>query len=327
MIGYLIRRVLGAIPLLLGILTLIFFIIHIAPGDPTARFVNPNVSPRVIEQMRHNLGLDQPLHIQYFKWLWAFIRGDFGYSFGLQQPIREVLPGILWNTLQLTLVSLVLIFVVGMLIGIVQAVRQYSLADNVLSFVALFFYSMPSFWFALMLILVFSLKASQSGWFFQFPASGMTSVGYEYLSAGGKLADRFKHLFLPALALGIGNAAGVARYMRGSMLEVIHQDYIRTARAKGLSPSRVIFKHALRNALIPIITLLGLYLPILLSGSVLVETIFGWPGMGRLIVDAIFQRDYPLIMATSFVAAAMVVFGNLLADVLYAVVDPRIRNE
>jgi peptide/nickel transport system permease protein len=337
MIGYLLRRILGAIPLLLGILTLIFFIIHIAPGDPTARFVNPNVSPRVIEQMRHNLGLDQPLHVQYVKWLWSFLRGNFGYSFGQQQPISQILPGVLWNTLQLTLVSLVVIFAVGMLIGIVQAVRQYSLADNVLSFVALFFYSMPSFWFALMLILLFSMKTNQMigthpdwapflGWL-QFPASGMTSVGYEYMGAGGRMADRFKHLFLPALALGIGNAAGVARYMRGSMLEVIHQDFIRTARAKGLSERTVIFKHALRNALIPIITLLGLYLPFLLSGAVLVETIFGWPGMGRAIVDAILQRDYPMVMATSFVIAAMVVLGNLVSDVLYAVVDPRIRAE
>lgn len=337
MISYLIRRVLGAIPLLLGILTIIFFIIHIAPGDPTARFVNPNVSPRVIEQMRHNLGLDQPLHIQYVKWLWSFIRGDFGYSFGLQQPIGDVLPDILLNTLQLTLLALVMIFVVGMLIGIVQAVRQYSLADNALSFLALFFYSMPSFWFALMLILLFSLKANQvfamhpewARWFgwLQFPASGMTSVGHEYLGGWAKIVDRFKHLFLPAVALGIGNAAGVARYMRGSMLEVIHQDFIRTARAKGLSERTVIFKHALRNALIPIITLLGLYLPFLLSGAVLVETIFGWPGMGRAIYDAILQRDYPMVMATSFVIAAMVVLGNLLSDILYAVVDPRIRTE
>jgi peptide/nickel transport system permease protein len=336
MIGYLLRRILGAIPLLLGILTLIFFIIHIAPGDPTARFINPNVSPRVIEQMRHNLGLDQPLHIQYVKWLWSFLRGNFGFSFGQQQPISEILPTVLWNTLQLTLVSLVMIFVIGMLIGIVQAVRQYSVSDNVLSFLALFFYSMPSFWFALMLILVFSMKMNQVLAmhpnlhflsFLQFPASGMTSVGYEYLTPMGRVGDRIKHLMLPALALGIGNAAGVARYMRGSMLEVIHQDFIRTARAKGLSERTVIFKHALRNALIPIITLLGLYLPFLFSGAVLVETIFGWPGMGRAIVDAILQRDYPMVMATSFVIAAMVVAGNLISDVLYAVVDPRIRAE
>jgi peptide/nickel transport system permease protein len=243
------------------------------------------------------------------------------------RPINEILPEVLWNTVQLTFVSLVVIFAVGMLIGIVQAVRQYSIADNVLTFVALFFYSMPSFWFALMLILIFSLKANQSGWLLQFPASGMTDVGYEFMGTGEKIMDRIRHLVLPATALGIGSAAGVARYMRGSMLEVIHQDFIRTARAKGLSERTVVFKHALRNALIPIITLLGLYLPFLLSGAVLVETIFGWPGMGRAIVDAILQRDYPMVMATSFVIAAIVVMGNLLSDVLYAVVDPRIRTE
>lgn len=327
MLSYLLRRVLGAIPLLLGILTLIFFIIQLAPGDPTATlFSNPNVSPEVIEQMRRNLGLDQPIHVQYWRWLTSFVTGDFGESFGQQRPIIEILPEVLWNTLQLTLLALVIIFALGMLVGIVQAVRQYSLADNVLTFIALFFYSMPGFWLALMLILIFSLKSYE--WFgWQLPASGMTSVGYEFLGPGEKIIDRIEHLILPATALGIGAAAGVARYMRGSMLEVIHQDFIRTARAKGLSERTVIFKHALRNALIPVVTLLGLYLPFLLSGAVLTETIFGWPGMGRLIVDAIFQRDYPLVMATSFVIAAMVVAGNLIADVLYAVVDPRIRAQ
>ncbi|HEV2131157.1 MAG TPA: ABC transporter permease [Longimicrobiaceae bacterium] len=327
MTSYLLRRLLGAIPLLLGILTIIFFIIHLAPGDPTARFFNPNVSPEVIEQMRRNLGLDQPLHIQYFRWITAFLQGNFGFSFGQMRPISQILPDVMWNTIQLTLVSLVIIFGLGMLIGIVQAVRQYSATDNVLTLVALFFYSMPGFWFALMLILIFSLKASQWGFPVVFPASQMTSVGYEFMSTGEQIRDRFMHLLMPAIALGIGSAAGVARYMRGSMLEVIRQDYIRTARAKGLSERVVIFKHAVRNALIPIVTLFGLTFPYLLGGSVLIETIFAWPGMGRLIVDAIFQRDYPLVMATSFVIAVMVVLGNLIADVLYAVVDPRIRTE
>ncbi len=327
MIQYLIRRLLGAIPLLIGILTLIFFIIHLAPGDPTARYFNPNVSPEVIEQMRRNLGLDQPLHIQYFRWIGAFATGDFGYSFGQMRPISDILPTVIWNTLQLTLFSMVLIFALGMLIGIIQAVRQYSATDNTLTVLAFFFYSMPSFWLGLMLILLFSLKASQWGWPVVFPASQMVSVGHEFMSFGEQIRDRMMHIILPATALGVGAAAGVARYMRGSMLEVIHQDYIRTARAKGLSERSVIFKHALRNAMIPIITLLGLYLPFLLSGAVLIETIFAWPGMGRLIVDAIFQRDYPLVMATSFVIAAMVVAGNLIADVLYAVVDPRIRTD
>ena len=321
------RRLLGAIPLLLGILTLIFFIINIAPGDPTARYFNPNVAPEVIEQMRRNLGLDQPIHIRYFRWLISFAQGDFGHSFGQMRPISEILPTVIWNTVQLMLVAVAMIFILGMLLGVIQAVRQYSVTDNVMTFWALFFYSMPSFWLALMLILIFSLKASQWGWPITFPASQMTSVGYEFMSPGEKISDRFMHMVLPAVALGIGGAAGIARYMRGSMLEVIHQDYIRTARAKGLSERTVIFKHALRNALIPIVTLLGLYLPYLLSGSVLLETIFAWPGMGRLIVDSIFQRDYPLVMATSFIAAGLVVLGNLLADVMYAVVDPRIRTE
>jgi peptide/nickel transport system permease protein len=185
---------------------------------------------------------------------------------------------------------------------------------------------MPGFWFALMLILLFALKASQWGWPVRFPASQMTSVGYEFMSPMAQLKDRFMHLLLPAVALGIGSTAGVARYMRGSMLEVIRQDYVRTARAKGLSERVVVFKHALRNALLPIITLLGLTLPYLFGGAVLVETIFAWPGMGRLIVEAVYTRDYPLVMATSFVISVMVIMGNLLADVLYAVADPRIRT-
>jgi peptide/nickel transport system permease protein len=324
-LGFLARRLIGSVPLVLGILTLIFFIMHLAPGDPTSRYFDPNVSPEVIEQMRRNLGLDQPVPVQYLKWMGSFLTGDFGYSFGQLRPISQILPPVMWNTLQLTLVSTVVIFVLGMLIGIFQAVRQYRASDNVLTFFALFFYSMPGFWFALMLILLFSLKASQWGWPIQFPASQMTSVGYEFLSPGAKVADRFMHLLLPAIALGIGSAAGVARYMRGSMLEVIRQDYVRTARAKGLSERVVVFKHALRNALLPIITLLGLTMPYLFGGAVLVETIFAWPGMGRLIVDAVYQRDYPLVMATSFVISVMVILGNLLADMLYAVADPRIR--
>jgi peptide/nickel transport system permease protein len=327
MASYLVRRLLGAVPLILGILTLLFFLMHLAPGDPTARYFSPNVSPEVIEQMRRNMGLDQPLHIQYFRWITSFLTGDFGYSLGQMRPISQILPQVMWNTLQLTFFSLIMIFVLGMLIGIYQAVRQYSAGDNVLTITALFFYSMPSFWFALMLILIFSLKASQWGWPIVFPASQMTSVGYEFMNPVEKFHDRIMHLILPTIALGIGSAAGVARYMRGSMLEVIRQDFVRTARAKGLEERVVIFKHALRNALLPIITLLGLTLPYLFGGAVLVETIFAWPGMGRLIVEAVSQRDYPLVMATGFVIAVMVVLGNLLADLLYAVADPRIRTD
>jgi peptide/nickel transport system permease protein len=324
-LGFLARRLIGAVPLVLGILTLIFFIMHLAPGDPTSRYFDPNVSPEVIAQMRQNLGLDQPVPVQYFRWMTAFLTGNFGYSFGQMRPISDILPSVMWNTLQLTFVSLIVIFALGMLIGIYQAVRQYSASDNVLTLVALFFYSMPGFWLALMLILIFALKASQWDWPVQFPASQMTSVSYNAMSTFEQIRDRFMHLLLPATALGIGSAAGVARYMRGSMLEVIRQDYVRTARAKGMTERVVVFKHALRNALLPIVTLLGLTLPYLFGGSVLVETIFAWPGMGRLIIDAVFQRDYPLVMATSFVISVMVILGNLVSDVLYAVADPRIR--
>jgi peptide/nickel transport system permease protein len=324
--AFLARRLLGAIPLVLGILTLIFFLMHLAPGDPTTRYFDPNVNPQIIEQMRQNLGLDEPIPVQYVKWMGAFLTGDFGYSFGQMRPVAEILPEVMWNTLQLTLMSLLVTFGVGMLIGIYQAVRQYSISDNVLTVIALFFYSMPGFWLALMLILVFSLKASQWGWPVQLPASQMTSGGYEFLSPTEQLRERITHLILPSLALGIGSAAGIARYMRGSLLEVIRQDFVRTARAKGLEERVVIFKHALRNALLPIITLLGLTLPFLFSGAVLVEVIFAWPGMGRLIVDAVFQRDYPLIMASSFVIAVLVILGNLIADLLYAIADPRIRT-
>jgi peptide/nickel transport system permease protein len=325
--AFILKRLLGAIPLLLGIATIIFFVLNRAPGDPTAFYLNPNVPPEVIEQLRRNLGLDQPLYIQYFRWMSSFFRGDFGYSFAQSRPVGDVLFDALPNTLMLTGSALVLVFLIGILIGVVQAVRQYSLFDSVSSVTSLFFYSMPSFWLALMLMLVFSLKAHQWGWPIALPPTGITSVDYEFMSGGEKIMDRIAHLILPVGTLTLALAAGVARYTRGAMLEVIRQDFIRTARAKGLPERTVIMKHALRNSMLPVITLLGLYLPFLFSGAVFVEVIFAWPGMGRVIVDAIFQRDYPLVMATSFLFAVIVVLGNLVADVLYAVADPRIRYD
>ena len=325
--AYILRRLLGAIPLLIGIATLIFFVLNLAPGDPTAFYFSPNMPPAVMEQLRQNLGLDAPVHVRYFKWLTAFAQGDFGYSFAQSRPVIDILKEVIPNTLMLCAGALVLVFVIGIILGMLQAVRQHSLFDSSSSVIALFFYSMPSFWLALMLMLVFSLKAYQWGWPIALPPTGITSVDYEFLSAGGKIMDRLKHLILPVGTLTLALAAGVARYTRGQMLEVVRQDYIRTARAKGLPERTVIMKHALRNSLIPVITLLGLYLPLLFSGTVFIETIFAWPGMGRTIMDAIFQRDYPLVMATSFIFAVMVVLGNLMADILYAVADPRIRYD
>lgn len=330
MTAYIVRRLLQTIPLLLGILTLVFFIMHLAPGDPTAIYLNPSLAPEVLEQMRRNWGLDQPLYVQYFQWITSFLSGDFGVSLTRHRPVADILLERIPNTLILTGTALVIIFVLGIAIGIVQAVRQRSALDNALTLGALFIYSMPSFWLALMLILIFAYKAHMIPWWpdaLRFPPSGMTSVDYEFMGAWQKFGDRVQHLVLPSIALGVASAASVARYTRSSMLEVIRQDYIRTARAKGLPERVVILKHALKNALLPIITLLGLYLPFLFSGAVLVEVVFAWPGMGRAIYDAISERDYPVVMATSFIFAAIVVIGNLIADILYAVVDPRIRYE
>ncbi len=325
---YVLRRLAGAIPLVLGIATIIFFLVNLAPGDPTLLLISPGVTSDVIEQMRVNFGLDQPIHIRYVRWLGAMLTGDFGYSFVYSRPVVDLLMDALPNTLILSACALVVAFGVGIVLGTIQAVRQYSLLDSSLSVVLLFFYSMPSFWLALMLILTMSLYA-RNVWDLPiwFPASGMTSTDHDFMSAGARMADRARHLVLPTLSLSLVLTAGIARYMRGSMLEVVRQDFVRTAHAKGLPERVVVFKHALRNALIPIITLVGLYLPYLFSGTVFIEYVFAWPGMGRTIVDAINARDYPVIMAGTFFFASMVVVANLVADVLYAVVDPRIRYE
>jgi len=321
------RRVLQAIPLLLGILTLTFVLMHLAPGDPTATYLTDNVSPELVEQTRARLGLDQPVPVQYVKWITAFATGDFGRSYvGGEPEVRQVIGAALPNTLLLGLVSLVLIFGVGCLIGVIQAVRQYSVSDTTLTIGSLALYSMPGFWLGLMLQIAVS-----SGWWpdaLALPVSGMIDVRrHASLTPPGQMLDVARHLVLPTVALGLASAAGIARYMRGEMLEVIHQDYVRTARAKGLSEQRVIFRHALRNALIPIVSLLGLYLPVLIGGSVVIEKVFAWPGMGLLLYDSVYARDYPVVMAATFLFGALVVLGNLMSDLLYAAVDPRIRHE
>jgi peptide/nickel transport system permease protein len=325
--AYLVRRLAWSIPLVLGVATGVFFLLHLAPGDPAAYYTGPGVSASAMEQVRRNMGLDQPLPVQYVRWMGSMARGDFGVSLARNQPVRDVVLQALPNTLILTLTAFALAFLGGMLVGVVQAVRHNTLTDRLLSLVSLFFYSMPSFWLALMLILLFSLYARNVwGWPLWFPASGMVSVDHAFLSPWGQVQDRARHLVLPALSLALVQAAGIARYTRGSMLEVIRQDFIRTARAKGLRRSRVIFRHALRNALLPVITLFGLYLPFLFSGAVVIETVFAWPGMGKLMVDAVFQRDYPVVLAGTLLFTLTVVVGNLIADLLYAVADPRIRH-
>jgi peptide/nickel transport system permease protein len=327
MIRYALRRALEAVPLLLGVATLVFFMIHLAPGDPTAMYFGSGMSSDAMDQVRRNLGFDDPLILQYFHWLGAFLTGDFGFSLTSGMLVRDRVLAALSNTLVLASGAIVLSFVAGILIGVIQAIRQNSLLDSSLNVLTLFFHSMPSFWLAIMLILVFSVGAGGLwDWPFSFPASGVTSSGYELLSPMGKLLDRAQHIALPLLALTLVLAGGISRFVRTSMLEVIHQDYIRTARAKGLSERDVILKHALRNALIPVVSLLGLYLPLLLSGAVFVEVVFAWPGMGKLMVDGITSRDYPIVLAGTLLFGTMVILGNLIADILYGVVDPRIRQ-
>lgn len=316
---YIFKRILIAIPLIIGLATITFFIIHLAPGDPMALYRNPEISPEVMELMRKNLGLDQPLHIQYFKWLASMARGNFGVSFTAHRPVLDILRETIPNTLQLTFLALLLDLLVGIVIGVISAIKQYTVVDHSITISALFIYSMPSFWLGLMLILLFSLLL---GWL---PASQMQSINADLFGFWHRLGDRVVHLIMPVFVLGIATAASTARFMRGSLLEVIRQDYIRTARAKGLNERVVVFKHGLRNALIPIVTLTGLSLPFLLGGSVITETIFAWPGMGRVAVTAIFARDYPVVLAVNLIAAVMVVLGNLLADITYSILDPRIR--
>ncbi|MGD8277313.1 MAG: ABC transporter permease [Gemmatimonadota bacterium] len=324
---FLYRRLLGVVPLLLGVATLVFLVLHIAPGDATAYLFGPGMSQAVIERQRQVFGLDQPLPTQYLRWLGAFARGDLGYSLFQGRPVRDIIAGALPNTLLLTGCSLVLVFLLGIVTGVWQAARHNRASDRVLSVGTLFFYSMPAFWLAVMLMLVFALKATEWGWPLALPPSGITDIDHEMLSIGGRLADRLAHLVLPVATLTLTLAAGVARYTRAQMLDVVRMDYIRTARAKGLPERTVIGRHALRNSLLPIITLLGLYIPFLFSGAVLVERVFAWPGMGTAMFDAILYRDYPVVMAISLIFAALTVLGSLLADILYAVVDPRVRYE
>ncbi|MCS7014051.1 MAG: ABC transporter permease [Chloroherpetonaceae bacterium] len=319
MLTYIVRRIVIAIPLIFGVLTLTFFIIRLAPGDPTALYLAPGISPKVAEQLREQFGLNDPLPIQYVKWLSRVVQGDFGQSFSRMQPVFDVIAEAVPITLLLSTLALTLQFFFGILLGVLSAVRQGTLYDRGLTILALFIYSMPEFWLSLMLIILFALKL---GWL---PASGVESVGADTLSFSERLWDRALHLFLPVFVLSVGNAAGLARYVRGSMLEVLRQDYVRTARAKGLPEYAVIYKHALRNALLPVITILGNSFPILFSGALFVEVIFAIPGMGRVTVEAIFARDYPLIIANTFISAVLIILGNLIADVLYAVVDPRIK--
>ncbi|MGD8466680.1 MAG: ABC transporter permease [Anaerolineae bacterium] len=312
MMRYVIRRLLIMIPLLLGLSLFVFILIRLAPGDPTVFYLPPEraADPAIRLKVMARLGLDQPLHIQYIRWLTSAIQGDFGYAYGYGEPVLKLIADHVPATVQLQLAALILALVVALPIGIISATRQYSLLDNSVTIFAFFGLSMPNFWFALMLMLLFAVKWDV------LPAVG-AGMGKPFL-------ERIPYFVMPVVVLAFTYMAVYVRFMRSSMLENIRQDYVITARAKGLRERSVLFGHALKNAILPVITIVGMSIPRLIGGSIIIESVFAWPGIGRLGYDAVLRRDYPTIMGLTMLTAAFVMFVNLLVDILYSYADPRI---
>jgi peptide/nickel transport system permease protein len=322
MATYIFKRLFLMIPIFLGITVISFAVLHLAPGAPTEMqtMMQPKVSLEARARLNAIYGLDKPLHIQYVDWLKRLVRFDFGRSFSSDnRPVQEKIMERLPVTLFINILSLVLILVVAIPIGILSAVHRYSLFDKATTLFVFIGFATPTFWLALLLMLVFGVHLD---WL---PISGLKSLNYEYLGLWGKTVDLGRHLILPVLLSAFGGLAGLSRYMRSNMLEVIRQDYILTARAKGLPERVVIYKHALRNALLPVVTVLGLSIPGLIGGSVIFESIFAIPGMGQLFYGAVMARDYPVVMGELVIGAVLTLIGNLVADISYALVDPRIR--
>jgi peptide/nickel transport system permease protein len=314
MTEYLIRRLLQSVLVLFLISVLTFVMIHAAPGGPTQVLLAPGLSPEAFEVQKHNMGLDRPVHIQFLHWIGNLLQGDLGYTFKNHIPVNEILWPTVENTLVLMAAAWLLSLVISIPWGIYNSTREYGLSDQTSSFISYLGFAMPTFWFGIILQQFFSIKLDI------LPLSDMWTMGKE-----GNIVDLLYHMVLPVTVLSLGFLAAYVKYSRSSMLEVLSQDYIRTARAKGLKEKKVVFRHALRNALIPIITILGLDLPILVGGAALTERVFNWPGMGRLFVDMAVSREYSVLMSITLVVAVVVVLGNLLADILYAIVDPRVQ--
>jgi len=318
---YLLKQILARIPLLIGITIISFMVIHLAPGKPTdlQTDLNPKVSYEARQRLEKLYGLDQPLYLQYWRWISRLVRLDFGISFQDDRPVLQKILERIPITLFINVLSMILIFSVALPIGVMSAIKRGTLFDKTVTVLVFIGFAAPGFWVALLLMEFFGVTL---GWL---PVSGIRSFGSEYLPWMLRIWDLAKHLILPVFVLASGSLAGLSRYMRGSMLNVIRQDYIRTARAKGLSEQVVIYKHAFRNALLPVVTLLGLSVPGLIGGSVIIETIFGIPGMGRLFFDGVMARDYPVVMGILVIGACLTLLGNLVADLAYGWVDPRIR--
>lgn len=321
MYAYVIRRLLLVLPMMLGITLISFFIIHLSPGDPTEQLtdLNPYASAEATERLRELYHLDKPIVVQYFLWLKNIAVLDFGYSFSQDaRPVIDKIAERIPITLLINVLSLIIVLAVAIPVGVLSATRQYSIFDKIASLFVFFGFAMPTFWLALLLMILFGV------WLDWFPISGIASVNHDQLSGWGQFIDYVKHLTMPVLVSGLTSLAGLSRFTRQNMLEVIRQDYVVTARAKGLPESVVIYKHALKNAMIPIITIMALSIPGLIGGSVIFETIYSIPGMGQLFYHAVMARDYPVIMGILVIGAFITLLANLLADISYAMVDPRI---
>ena len=319
MVSFVLRRLLQLFITLIGISIISWVVITQAPGSPIALTMDPKVSPIIIEQMMKNYDLDKPIHQQYTLWIKKLFTGKL-YSFKDGRPVMEKIGERIWNALLLNLIATIIIFSLAIPLGVFSAKRQYSFLDNLGTFGAYLGISAPGFWLAYLLIL-------GTVELFGYPVLGMRSFVTEDFTTMEIVVDRIWHLMLPSIILAIGGLAGLSRYTRSSMLEVVRQDYVRTARAKGLSDETVYYKHALRNALLPIITIFGFLIPDLIGGSIIMETVFAWPGIGRLSYQAVLARDYPVVMTILTISAVLTLVWNFIADILYGIADPRIRYE
>jgi peptide/nickel transport system permease protein len=319
MLRRLLRRALVGVAIVAGVVTLTFFLLRAAPGDPVEQLLGPSATPEQIDLQRHLLGFDRPLPIQYVAWLGRFARGDWGSSIASGRPVLQVLAEAWPATAILVVLSLAATYLLGIVVGAIQSATRSRAVDTTLSVTTVTLFAMPGYWLGLMLVMVFTYRLGI------LPAFGAVGLDADFLTGWNRVTDRMQHLALPLLTLTLIGIGGIARYVRGAMLDVRRAPFITVARARGVARSRIIFRHVLGNAMIPVVTLLGLSLPAVFSGTVFVEAIFAWPGVGRILVEAVRARDYPVVMAATVVSAALVVLGNLLADVLASRVDPRLR--
>ncbi|WP_273265929.1 ABC transporter permease [Flexistipes sinusarabici] len=322
MLVYILKRLLGMIPLIIGITLISFSVIHMTPGDPTQLLtsMNPNASPDASQKLVEMYNLDEPIHVQYWLWLKNVSMLDFGQSFALDgMSVTEKIANRLPYTIYLNVMSIILIFIIALPLGIMNAYYKDTFFDKISTVMVFMGFAVPTFWLALLCMYFFGI---QLGWL---PISGLMSYNFGELSLWGKFVDLAKHSVLPVGVSVFGSLAGLSRYARNSMLDVLNNDYVTAARARGLSEGKVLFRHALKNALLPIITIIGLSIPGLIGGSVIFESIFSIPGMGQLFYQSVMMRDYPVVMGILVIGALLTLAGNLIADILYAVVDPRIR--